>query len=112
MAEATHLYLLTQKSLKAPSDAGTIATKEDEAFDKKKVVIEQLTNYWRCEIHSLPDKAVACWKPIEQRPHGDCYPITQSNINFWASCIVSYFSIICTKQNQIIPGLGAYCVFD
>jgi hypothetical protein len=99
VAEATHLYSLiqTRKSSKAPSDAGTSATKQDEVFDKKKVFIEQLTEFWRCEIHSLPDKAALCWKPTEQRPHGDCYPITQSNINFWASCIVSYFSIICTK---------------
>jgi hypothetical protein len=53
-------------------------------------VIEQLTMHWRYEIHSLTDKPALCCIPIEKQSHGDCYPITQSNMNFWASCIVSY----------------------
>jgi hypothetical protein len=79
-------------------NASATTGKHDELFEKKKVVIEQLTNYWSCELHSLPDKPALCWKPVEQRPHGDCYPITQSNINFWASCIVRYF-ILLSLQN-------------
>jgi hypothetical protein len=80
-----------QKSVKAPGDveaSARTATKHDDIFEKKKEVIQQLTDYWSCEIHSLPDKPTCCWKPVEQRPHGDCYPITQSNINYWASLIV------------------------
>jgi hypothetical protein len=89
--QATYLYLLTQKSAKSPAMDAPM-TKQDEIFQKKKVVIEQLTEHWSCKIHSLPDKPALCWTPIEQRPHGNCYPITQSNVNFWASCVVSYFS--------------------
>ena len=59
---ATHLYLLTQKTSKAPGDVVTSITKQDELFEKKKVVIEQLTNYWQCKVHSLPDKPALCWK--------------------------------------------------
>ena len=80
-----------QKSAKSPANTDTPTTKQDELFEKKKAIIEQLTEHWSCQTHSLPDKPALCWMPIEQRPHGNCYPITQSNINFWASCIVSYF---------------------
>jgi len=91
---ACNLSMLIQKSIKASRDVDTPTSKQDELFEKKKTIIEQLTMHWRCEIHSLPDKPALCWIPIEKRPHGDCHPITQSNINFWASCIVSY-SIVC-----------------
>jgi hypothetical protein len=86
---------LIQKSSKiqAPGDASASAAKQYDLFEKKKVIIEQITNYWQCDIHSLPDKPALCWKPIEQRPHGECYAITQANINFWASLVVSHFSI-------------------
>jgi len=81
---------LIQKSAKIHDEAPTGTSKEDEIFEKKKGIIEQLTKYWQCEVHSLPDKPALCWIPIEQRPHGNCYPITQSNINYWASLIVSF----------------------
>jgi hypothetical protein len=95
-----NLSILIQKSTKPLGDVDTRTSKQDDLFEKKKIVIEQLTMHWRCEIHSLPDKPALCWIPMEKRPHGDCYPITQSNINFWASCIVSY-SIICRLGNLI-----------
>jgi hypothetical protein len=82
--------LLIQKSAKPPGDVDAPMSKQDEIFEKKKVIIEELTKHWQCEVHSLPDKPALCWTPIEQRPHGSCYPITQSNINFWASRIVSF----------------------
>jgi len=62
-------------------------TKSDERFEKMKVIIAELTARWSCEIHSLPDKPSLCWTPKDQP--GTCYPINQSNINFWASRIVS-----------------------
>ena len=75
------LTYLTQKSTKLPGDVDKSKTKlvEDKFFEKKKRVIEQLMEHWSCETHSLPDKAALCWTP---EPHGPCYPITQSNINF------------------------------
>jgi len=63
-------------------------TKNDEHFEKLKVIIAELTKRWMCEIHTLPDKPSLCWTPKDQP--GTCYPITQSNMNFWASHIVSY----------------------
>jgi hypothetical protein len=90
--QATYLYLLMQKSAKSPANTDALMTKQDEIFEKKKVVIEQLTEHRSSKIHSLPDKPALCWTPIKQWPHGNCYPITQSNINFWAFCVVSYFS--------------------
>ena len=83
--------LLMQKSSKAPGNVEVSATKQDELFEKKKEVIQQLTDRWSCEIHSLPDKPSLWWKPVDP---GECYPITQSNINFWASCIVSSFILL------------------
>lgn len=79
-----------QKSSKAPPAIDASATKQDD-FEKRKVMVEQLTNHWRCDVHSLPDKPTPCWKPVDQRPHGVCYLITLANLNYWASCIVSYF---------------------
>ena len=74
------------KSLAKTVDAPT--TMNDKRFEKLKVIIAELTERWMCEIHSLPDKPSLCWTPKDQL--GTCYPITQSNLNFWASRIVSY----------------------
>lgn len=79
------------------------------------MVIEQLMEHWRCETHSLPDKPALCWTLIEQRPHGNCYPITQSNINFWASCDVSCFHSRTRTTNQyklIALGPRPYCILN
>lgn len=74
-------------------------TKNDERFEKLKVIIAELTERWTCEIHSLPDKPSLCWTPKDQP--GTCYPITQSNMNFWASRIVSY-SFICKDYSALL----------
>ena len=63
--EQWRTYLLAQKSIKPPG--GTFITKQNEIFEKKKAIIEQLTTCWKCNIHSLPDKAALCWTPIEER---------------------------------------------
>ena len=71
-----------QKSVKSPANIDAPVNKQGEPFKKKKVIIEQLTEHWSCEIHSLPDKPALCWTPIVQRPHSNCYPIT-SNVTAW-----------------------------
>jgi hypothetical protein len=81
----THKFL--QNALAKTMDAPM--TKSDECFEKMKVIIADLTEQWSCEIHSLPNKLSLCWTPKDQP--GTCYLITQLNMNFWASRIVSLF---------------------
>lgn len=91
VAELIIYILLIQKSSKPPGNVDASQQKVDEHLEKKISIIEQLTKYWRCEVHSLPDKPALCWIPTDQRPYGNCYPITQNNINFWATCVVSFW---------------------
>ena len=59
---------------------------EAEEFHSKKVVVQKaITDKFTCLIHSLPEKAVLCWKD----PQGLCYPITENNLNFWTTVHVS-----------------------
>ena len=100
-----HLNLVTLRYLlqntKAPSSTDTLLTPQ-EIFAKKKVLIMQLMEQWSCDIHSLPNKPDICWTPNGQKSHSICYPITQSNINFWVSLIISTF-------NYYIQFSGSHC---
>ena len=45
---------------------------------------------WHYTEHSLPDKLVVCWN--NEDCLGLCFMLSMNNINFWASCIVSWFN--------------------
>ena len=63
---------------------------EEESFDRRKVAREKIIKEWHCTEHSLPDKPVACWQ--DKNCLGLCFTLSMSNINFWASHIVSWFN--------------------
>ncbi|KAI6009822.1 hypothetical protein PISMIDRAFT_106262, partial [Pisolithus microcarpus 441] len=52
-------------------------------------IIKDLQNHWGCEKHSKgPDHLVYCYSPSGASV---CYPLTHSNISYWALEIVSRF---------------------
>jgi len=79
------------------SGAGTAEKLRSEVdhFHVKKVEARTaIIAEFRCDIHSLPDRPMACWKdPASQ----ECYPITESNLNFWAMQIVSNLPLLFSK---------------
>jgi hypothetical protein len=55
-------------------------------YSKKAEVRKVIIDALRCDIHSLPDKIVPCWKePVNNQ----CYVITEQNLNMWATLHVS-----------------------
>lgn len=64
-----------------------------EIFHEKRVTARRaITEAFACPTHSLPDKPALCWKdPIQNM----CYPITETNLNFWASLNVRPSSHTC-----------------
>src|SRR5882762_10716305 len=94
-----------QKSVKSPANIDAPVNKQGKPFKKKKVIIEQLTEHWSCEIHSLLDKPALCWTPIVQRPHGNCYPIT-SNVTAQLGLKAVALAWLSTAQAFKIARLG------
>ena len=71
-----------------PSDGNTDKrkTEGDEFHEKKVAARKAITNEFSCDIHSLPDKPVLCWKdPVQHQ----CYPITEHNLSYWITLHVS-----------------------
>ena len=67
-------------------------SKADENFQLHQATIARLKKHQCCKVHSLPDKLVYCWQHKDEP--GVCYPITVSNKNFWASCVVSHSQLL------------------
>jgi hypothetical protein len=62
-------------------------SQSDKFFEAEKAARKAPTDIWRCDIHSLPNKPVLCWRDPE---NGQCYLITKNNLNYWASLHVCY----------------------
>jgi hypothetical protein len=54
----------------------------DIFHEKRCAARKAITEVFSCATHSLPDKPALCWKDPGQNL---CYPITESNLNFWAT---------------------------
>ena len=76
------------------SDSNTEKRKSagDKFHEKRVAARKAITNEFSCDIHSLPDKPVLCWKDLVQHL---CYPITESNLNLWATLHVSTRIMFC-----------------
>ena len=83
--------------MSASSGTGTAKNPRTEADDfhaKKVEARAAIVAEFTCDIHSLPDHPVACWKdPVSW----ECYPITESNLNFWAMQIVGNLPLLFPK---------------
>jgi hypothetical protein len=69
----------------ASSTQDTPKSDTDIFHEKKKAAQKAITDAFACAVHSLPDKLTPCWKG----PDGFCYPITESNLNYWSTLHVS-----------------------
>lgn len=59
---------------------------ESEIFHEKRIIArKEITDAFACPIHSLPDKPALCWKDPVQSV---CLPITENNLNYWATLSV------------------------
>jgi len=70
-----------------------VKTEADKFHEKRKVAQVAITQAFACVTHSLPDKPAVCWKePIQ----GLYYPVTENNLNLWATMHVrnSWFILI------------------
>ena len=54
----------------------------DDSFEKQTAIRQSLIELHSCPTHSHPDKKAICWKDGGQ---GLCYPVTESNLNLWAT---------------------------
>ena len=57
-------------------------SQSDDSFEKRTAIHQSLIKLHSCLTHSHPDKKVVCWKDMAQ---GLCYPVTESNLNLWAT---------------------------
>jgi hypothetical protein len=58
---------------------------------RKKQTRTEIVSVFQCDVHSLPDKPSACHKDSNS---GLCYPITEQNLNLWATlCVRAIASI-------------------
>jgi hypothetical protein len=77
---------------------------EAEIFHEKRIVSRKaISEAFACPIHSLPDKAAICWKDPASNL---CYPITETNLNFWASQHVRTRFDICIHELTCQEGQG------
>ena len=92
-----HMLTNTQKTSKFSSvlsDSNTDHQKsEGKQFHEKRIAAwKAITNKFSCDIHSLPDKPILCWKdPVQHL----CYPITESNLNLWVTLHASTYITFC-----------------
>ena len=61
-------------------------TAAEEQHERRKQIRQDIINENQCKVHSLPDKPVVCWSPVMD---GDCYPVMETNLNYWAMLVVS-----------------------
>jgi hypothetical protein len=57
-------------------------TDADIFHEKRSIARKAIAEIHTCPIHSLPNKDAYCWRAPEQ---GLCYPLTESNLNLWAT---------------------------
>ena len=61
-------------------------TAAEEQHECRKQICQDIINENQCKVHSLLDKPIVCWNPVMD---GDCYPVTETNLNYWAMLVVS-----------------------
>lgn len=60
-----------------------------EKEDRRKEIVEQLQQRWKCSTHTKsPQTPVWCYSPPGQGSSSICYPLTFTNMVFWAMEIV------------------------
>ena len=89
----TFLQFLTffqgAKASKSNKQKPSTAAEEIEGFSEQEEVVKLLKERWKCDAHSKGSKT-----PVYCYHHGEsnvCYPLTQSNLAYWAFEVVSSF---------------------
>ncbi|KAF8466784.1 hypothetical protein DFH94DRAFT_686038 [Russula ochroleuca] len=53
----------------------------DEIHQKRIAIHEAIRAHWKCDMHTLGDRAVPCWQDGHTT---QCYVITENDLNLWA----------------------------
>ena len=80
--------------MKISAEKERAKTEAELYHDERKEVRLALKKKWFCEVHSQPDKPMLCYR---DGVNNECYPITENNLNLWASFHVRIYFITCLK---------------
>jgi hypothetical protein len=89
-AQQSITFFQTTKSKSNTVTKEQVKTQAETMHEQRIVARQAIAEHFTCEMHSLPNKPVLCFK---NPTTGLCHPITENNLSLWAALHVRTHSL-------------------